>query len=237
MSKFHFTFDNIEQQYAVALEQGYQFCTCQEYVELKGKGLPEKLIVNRIDIDLSVKKARRLGDIYRRLGIKASFFIRLHAPEYNPFDFENYRVIKQLIEDGHEIGYHSEIIDQSVIWDESAADCLNRDIDVINRMFNIDIVGVASHGGITGLNNLDYWKDKTAQQHGLLYEAYDKEGFDLFDNAFYVSDSQWTHWKCYNKSELLQGDVRTFGEHLQDNHPLIYLLIHSDTYFDHNFYE
>ena len=237
-NKFKCTFENIEKQYAAALARGYSFCTCEEFVALKASGLPDKLIVNRIDIDFSAKKARRLGEIFNRLGIKGSFFVRLHAPEYNPFSFENYRVIKELIDAGHEIGYHSEIIDQSVIWQESARDCLLRDIDVLNRMFNINITGVASHGGLTGLNNLDFWRDKKASDFGLLYEAYDKEDtFNLFDTSFYISDSQWTQWKCYDHGKGCSDDNRSIEQHLADNHSLVYLLIHSDTYFDHNFYE
>jgi hypothetical protein len=237
-SKFHFTYANIEQQYQAALDQGYTFCTCEEYVALKQSGLPQKLIVNRIDIDFSAKKAERLGEIYNRLGIKGSFFVRLHAPEYNPFDFENYRVIKGLIDAGHEIGYHSEIVDVATIWDESVEQCLIRDINVLNQMFNIKIIGVASHGGLTGLNNLDFWHDKIASDYGLLYEGYDKQdSFNLFDTSFYVSDSEWTQWKCYDQGTLMAGDRRSFEEHLADKHSLIYLLIHSDTYFDKHFYE
>ena len=237
-NKFHFTFSNIKKQYQEAIKQNYKIVTCDEFFELKRTKLPPKTLVNRIDIDYSVKKAEQLGIILNALGIKGTFFIRLHAPEYNPFSFENYRIIKFLINSGHEIGYHSEIIDQSEIWDEDAVECFIRDIDIINRMFNIKIVGTASHGGMTGLNNLDFWKDKRPPDFGLLYEGYDKQPeFNLFQEAFYISDSEWTRRKCYNKGKLVEGDNRALGKHIEDNHPLIYLLIHSDTYFDKHFYE
>ena len=236
MGKFHFTFASIHSQYQKALASGYTFITCEEYVRTK-VSLAPKTIVNRIDIDLSIKKAKRLGDIYFELGIKATFFVRLHALEYNPFSFENYRIIKSLIKDGHEIGYHSEIIDQAAVWDESAAECLTKDIDVINKMYDIDITGIASHGGMTGLNNLDFWKEKKAEDFGLLYEAYDRDKFDLFHNSFYISDSEWTQWKCYDNGELCKDDRRSFADHLESDHELIYLLIHPDTYFDSHFYD
>jgi len=235
--KFHFTFANIETQYRAALEAGYEFITCLEYAERKGN-LSELTIVNRVDIDLSVKKADRLRNIYDCLGIKASFFVRLHAPEYNPFSFENYRVLKAIRDSGHEIGYHSENVDQAEIWNEDPADCLRRDLDILNCMLGIRVRGVASHGGMTGLNNLDFWRDHTATDFYLVYEAYDKsDGFNLFDESFYISDSEWTQWKCYGKGKLCQGDRRSFQEHLQDRHSLIYLLIHSDTYYERHFYE
>lgn len=234
---FHFTFANIEAQYRAALDAGYQFITCLEYAERKGS-LPDLTVVNRVDIDLSVKKADRLRDIFDRLGIKASFFVRLHATEYNPFSFENYRILKAIRDSGHEIGYHSEIVDQAAIWGEDAAECLRRDVDVLNRMLDIRIEGIASHGGMTGLNNLDFWKDRRATEFGLLYETYDKSDvFNLFDKAFYISDSEWTRWKCYVRGQLRQDDRRTPEEHFRDKHSLVYMLIHPDTYFDRHFYE
>lgn len=234
---FHFTFANIEAQYRAALDAGYQFITCLEYAERKGN-LAELTIVNRVDIDLSVKKADRLRDIFDRLGIKASFFVRLHATEYNPFSFENYRILKAIRDSGHEIGYHSEIVDQAAIWDEDPSDCLRRDLYVLNLMLNIHIKGIASHGGMTGLNNLDFWKNRLATEFDVHYEAYDSsDNFNLFNTAFYISDSEWTRWKCYNKGKLCQEDRRTFAEHLADRHALIYLLIHPDTYYDRHFYE
>lgn len=237
--KSGFTFDSIERQYREAVALGYRFLTCQQFVLEKG-GLKstDKVIVNRVDIDFAGKKTARLVDIFDRLGIKATFFLRLHAPEYNPFSFEMYRIIKHLVESGHELGYHSEVIDQAAIWEEDPSDCLLKDIDIINRMFDVKIQGVASHGGTTGLNNLDFWRDKKPGDFGLLYEGYDHQPeFNLFQEAFYVSDSEWTRWKCYDKGRLLEGNRKSLAEHARDGHPLIYLLIHPDTYFDNNFYE
>jgi len=234
-----FTFKFIESEYKKLLEAGYHFITCEEYVVKKtNASLHNKTIVNRVDIDFSIKKTEVLVDIFNQLDIKATFFLRLHAPEYNPFAFEAYRILKKLIASGHELGYHSEIVDQAAIWGEDPAACLSRDIQTMDTMFGIKIKGVASHGGSTGLNNLDFWKEKKAVDYGLLYEAYDKEPrFNLFQEAFYISDSEWTRWKCYDKGKLVAGDNRTPSEHLADNHELIHLLIHPDTYYFHHIYE
>jgi hypothetical protein len=229
--EFRSTFENLRKQYILAIEKGYEFLTCEAFF-LNKDNLQKQTIINRVDIDFSVKKAERLGAMFNELGIKATFFIRLHAPEYNPFSFENYRVFRSLIESGHEVGYHSEIIDQAAIWDEDADKNLIRDIEVINNMFGIQIAGVASHGGLTGLNNLDFWKTNKAADFGLLYEAY-----DWFDDTFYISDSG-SGWKAYEHGRLLEGDQRSFGEHIEaKDHDLIYLLLHPIKYFDRHYYE
>ncbi|MCH8903682.1 MAG: hypothetical protein IIA45_07195 [Bacteroidetes bacterium] len=237
-SSFQFTFNNIQKQFQDVLAENYKVITCAEYVEFKGSDEFSKLLINRVDIDFNMNKARRLMELFNALDIKATFFIRLHAPEYNPFSFENYKILKAILSSGHEVGYHSEIVDQAAIWEEDAAECLTRDLQAINNMLGIEIKGVASHGGMTGLNNLDFWKDRKPSEFGLLYEAYDKQPeFNLFQDSFYISDSNWTSWKCYDKGELVENNDLSLGEHAKDNHELIYSLIHSDTYFDEHFYE
>jgi len=237
--EYKFTYTNLLQEYESCLNAGYKVITCAEYVEWKkARAQKQKVLINRVDVDFSIKKVKALGAIFSKLNIRASFFIRLHAPEYNPFSFEGYRIIKQLIADGHEIGYHSEVMDESIIWNEDAVSCLKRDIDVMNRMFNIEISGVASHGGMTGNNNLDFWKNRKASDFGLLYEAYDKQPeFNLFQECRYVSDSEWTRWKAYHNGQLLKDDRRAPSLHAMDAPHVIHMLIHPDTYFENHFYE
>ena len=92
--KSDFTFSSIESQYEKALEYGYEIITCSQYVELKANNnLPKLTIVNRVDIDLSLKKADRRRLIFDKLKIKATFFVRVHAKEYNPFSFEPGEII------------------------------------------------------------------------------------------------------------------------------------------------
>lgn len=234
---YRFTWDNLKKEYLALLNAGYELMTCREYVKQKNK-LSAKTVVNRIDIDFSVKKVEVMLDIFNDLEIKGSFFVRLHAPEYNPFSFENYRIIKRIISEGHELGYHSEVIDQGKIWDEDFKNCLIRDLNVLETMFDCKIQGVASHGGNTGWNNLDFWHKNRPKDFELLYEGYDKEPeYNLFQEAFYISDSEWTRWKCYNKGIMVQGDFRSISEHLKDGHSLIYLLVHPDTYYYNHIYE
>ncbi len=233
----NFTYSYLKNQFRQIIESGYEFLRCIDYVERK-ESLPPLTLVNRIDIDLSVKKTEKIVDIFNELGIKGTFFLRLHAPEYNPLSFESYRIIRKLIDSGHELSYHSEVIDQATIWNEDPEQCLKRDIQTIQTVFGIKIHGVASHGGMTGLNNLDFWKNRKPSDFGLLYEAYDREPtFNLFHESLYISDSEWTQWKCYKNGKMVKGDMRSPAEHCLEKPPLVYLLIHPDTYYNRHFYE
>jgi hypothetical protein len=234
-----FTFAYIEDQYRAILAAGYEVLTCAEFVAREAAGILAPLtVVNRIDIDGSVPRAERLGAIFARLGIKGSFFVRLHAREYNPFDFDNYRILRGLADAGHEIGYHSEIVDQAEIWGEDAAQCLVRDLAVMEAMLGRPVTGVASHGGLTGYNNLDFWRTRAAADFGLLYEAYEETGnFALFNRSLYVTDSEYVRWKCYRNGVRAADDNRSPAEHICDKPRLLYLLIHPDTYYDRHIYE
>lgn len=234
---FAFTFSALQSFYKKALDVGYTFMTCEAYARTDNKSSLNKVIVHRVDVDDSMPKAGRLLEMFNRVGVPATFFIRQHTT-YNPFSFQNFRVLKAMRDSGHEIGHHSEVIDQARIWNEDPEKCLRRDLTLLNEALDINVVGSASHGGMTGLNNLDFWKTRKPSDFGLLYEGYDKEPtFNLFDTSFYISDSCWTYWKCYDKGVLQEGNCKTFGEHLDDGHRLIYLLVHPDTYYDDHIYE
>ena len=236
---FRFTFNNLRKEYQGILAAGYTVVTCAEYLTIKEEvSANNKILVNRVDIDISCKKAKKIALLFNELEIKGTFFVRLHADEYNPFSFENYRCLKFIRDTGHEIGYHSEVVDESAIWGEDAETCLLRDCEILGRMLGIKVKGVASHNGMTGLNNLDFWKNRSPDHFGLLYEAYDQNpSFNLFNTSFYISDSNWTYWKCYENGVQKRDDYRSPSKHIRDGHALVYLLIHSDTYYDEHFYE
>jgi len=230
---FRFTFASLEYCFQAALDRGYQVVSCLDYATRYRSGSrPPKLLINRIDVDVSVRRAERLGELFDRLGITATFFFRLHATEYNLLSFENYRIVKSLQAAGHEIGYHSEIVDQAAIWGETAEQCLRRDLSLMTTLLGSAPSGTASHGGMTGLNNLDFWKAHKAAEFGLAYEAY-----DWFNEVWYVSDSEWTRWKSYNNGVLVDGDRRSLGEILTAGPAIVNSTIHPETYFDRHFYE
>ena len=95
--------------------------------------------------------------------------------------------------------------------------------------------GTASHGDMTYFNNLNFWKNHSAKEFGLLYEAYDKK---LWDNCRYVSDSEWTKWKAYEKGKLLKNDTRSPIEHILEDKPkVLYLLTHPECWYQEYIHE
>lgn len=232
-----FSIASFQNQLSKAKSLGYSIITCRDWVEGKQTVEDQRILVLRVDIDENPLRLPTLLGVLGDLDIKCSIFLRLHG-NYNPFSFENYNIFKSAVEAGHEIGYHSEVVDQSAIWGEDESECLKRDLDVMESIFGQRVVGAASHGGRTGLNNLDFWKRNQPSDFRLLYEAYDEtDQFGLFRKALYISDSEWVRWKCYRNGILQVGDHRSVGDHLDELPPLIYLLVHPETFYQRHPYE
>ena len=87
-SNFLFTHKNLKDQFIQAATFGYRIITCRDYYNGKSTGLKGKILVTRVDVDWSAKKAKTLAEIFNQLGLDP-FFIRLYADEYNPLSFKN----------------------------------------------------------------------------------------------------------------------------------------------------
>lgn len=233
MDGCNFTFKHYEEIFAAALRLGYQTITLHEYFSgAYDATIPT--IVNRIDIDVHIGRIGRIARIFSELGIKATFFPRIHSKDYNLFTFSWFNQMKELIGLGHEIGIHSEIIDMQVICEEDPARLVHVEKKMMEDFFTIPIYGFASHGDFTGNNNLDFWKTHTPKEFGLEYEAYDES---LWNNCRYVADSEVIRWKTYKNGKLANGDNRCICQHLPDKEPLLYLLTHPESYYDKHFHE
>ena len=216
------------------LGAGYQFVTLREYFAGKVP-LNSKIVVNRIDVDVKIERLRILRPIFKRLGIRASIYPRLHADAYNFLNFGTIQLFRSLIADGHEVGLHTEMMDAQGYLGVDGSALLRTELQLIESLLSTKIFGTASHGDMTAYNNLHFWKTHTPADFGLLYEAYDSL---LWDHCRYVSDSEWTRWKSYEGGKLLGGDNRSpLDLAREDAPPLIYLLTHPESWYEHYIHE
>lgn len=228
-----FSFVEYERIFRSAVAAGYRVVTLREFFEgaLDGR---EKLLVNRIDVDVKIDRLPRLSDILGRLGIRASIYLRLHAPTYNLLSFGNLAILRELVRAGHEIGLHTELADAEGHCSIEGPALLRREIDLLETIAGTRVIGTASHGDMTGFNNLHFWKRHRPADFGLLYEAYDPR---LWANCRYVSDSEWVRWKAYNNGELIADDRRSPDEHALEGPPVLHVLTHPESWYDRYIYE
>jgi hypothetical protein len=224
-----FTWKNLQSALIRARNMGRVTMTCREAREAReGHGFPPEALVVRVDVDRSPAGAVTMAELFRAHDCRATFFFRLHAPEYDLEDRaarDRLRAVRGL---GFEIGLHCEPLVVAEVTGRSADRVLADDIDTLNGILGEPIVGAASHGDARypHINNLDFWNDHRPEAFGLLYEAYDERTFGLFQASRYVSDSELVRWKAYDCGVLREGDHRTLEEHLGDTDLPVYALVH-----------
>src|SRR3989344_179565 len=170
-----------------AIKKGYLFLTMEEWVRQKEALKEQKVIVLRHDIDHNLRLALNLARIEQSFGIRATYFIRLHAKGYHPFSLEDYKVLKEVISMGHELGLHHDC-DFATLVSEDPKEFLKRDKTVFEKMVNSPVVGISSHEPNKSAFVI---KDSEISEFGFLYQAYS----DIFLKKMkYISDSS-SRWR------------------------------------------
>jgi hypothetical protein len=239
LSPLVFTLHRLQLKLSLALDKGYCFQTISEWYTSQPKdwlGKDLKFML-RVDIDLYPEKVIPLQSLLSKLGIRATFFVRLHSPSYNPLSFASLNLIHDLVQEGHEVGLHHEAIDYKHMVSRQAGNPLLRQLSLFQSLFGFRPSGVAGHGGLTGFNNQDIFFDSTASDYDLLYEAYDASTSGIFAQSRFVSDSLWTEWKAYDNGILRTGDKRTLEKHIEETPENLYVLIHPETFYLKHPYE
>lgn len=103
----------------------------------------ERFVIMRHDVELSVPAAVRLAEIDASVGIRSTFFF-LQTSDYNPFEEEEARGIRRILDLGHDIGLH---------YDAPVLERLKVDAEVVVRaqialfeaFFDTTIFAMSSH--------------------------------------------------------------------------------------------
>lgn len=204
-----FTFSHYEFLLTEALRLGYRFSDFRSHAVVPKE---QKLILMRHDIDLSVRNALRFARIEKKYGIVATYFVRVHAHLYNPFQPDFYRMLKEIKDLGHEIGLHYEP-GFAVLFAEDAANMVLREKKIVEAIFETTVVSAAAH---LPAKSSKIITEENLADFGLKYEAYTQR----FTRDFkYLSDSNG-RWR--------EGCL---CEHL-GKHSRICVLIHPFWWFD-----
>jgi peptidoglycan/xylan/chitin deacetylase (PgdA/CDA1 family) len=228
-----FTYAGYADIFGSIRSQGYRPITMREYFGGEFES-GQRVLVSRVDVDVKIDRLPKLAEIYRALDMRATFFLRLHAPTYNLLSFQNIAIVRDLAAAGHEIGLHTELADAAGFCSIDGAALLEREIEILQTLSGARVYGTASHGDMTGYNNLDFWATHRPQQFGLLYEAYDAP---LWKHCRYVSDSEWVRWKAYENGELIAGDRRSPDVHGKEGPRVLHVLTHPESWYERYIYE
>lgn len=138
-----------------------------------------KLIVLRHDVDARPQNSLRFAQIQTKRGIKGTYYFRIVPQSYNE------KIIREIANLGHEIGYHYETMDTCTGDVDKAYDEFCRNLEKLREIAPINTISM--HGSpLSKFDNRDIWKKYDYHKLGMLGEPY----FDInFNELFYLTDT------------------------------------------------
>lgn len=157
-------------------QNGYSFQTFEEFVTSPSEG---KMIVMRHDVDELAWNALKMAKFENELGIKATYFFRIVKQSNVP------EVIKQIVELGHEVGYHYEDLALAEGDEGKAMLSFRQNLEYFRQFYPVK--SVCMHGSSTSkYDNRLIWKNHQLSDFGLVGEPY--LSID-FDKVYYLTDT------------------------------------------------
>lgn len=169
-----FTLDLYAELLDAIISSGYEAIGVQEYLE--GRCHDNSAII-RHDVDRQPRAALATGEIERARGIRATYYFR-YAPRVYKMD-----IVAKLIEMGHEIGYHYEVLDRCGGDVDAALELFEEELGEMRK--GCEIRTACMHGNPTKpWKNTQIFNGRFVESLGVLGEAYLSINFE--DVAYFT---------------------------------------------------
>ena len=184
----NFTFAHYGEILRKALDEGYAFHTFSGLLDARPQG---RVMVLRHDVDSHLQRAAEFSRIEASLGVKATYFIRAHTA-YNPFEYNNFKVLAGIMAAGHEVGLHAEMGDFAKFNPGATPEeYLSRAKKFLEACIGVPVKGVSPHRDLDyQVNSLPILEAMDFRALGFNYHSYE----DVFvKECKYVSETLSPH--------------------------------------------
>lgn len=189
-----FTIEKYRSLVLTLKETKYSLQTYNEFISDNKK----RSIVLRHDVDRSPYHSLRFAKIQKEMSIKASYYFRVASESWNE------RVILEIANLGHEVGYHYETMDTANGDVDLAWDQFRFHLDELRKL--VDVKTICMHGSPRSkFDNKDIWKKYDYRTLGILGEPY----YDInFYKVLYLTDTgrRWDGWKTSVRDKVPQQE-------------------------------
>ncbi len=170
-----FTIDKYEQLLKTALANGYQLTSYEDYV----KNNFDKVFILRHDVDKKPQNSLKIAQLQNQLGVKGTYYFRAVSTSFD----EN--IITQIVNLGHEIGYHYEDLTICKGNNEKAIRHFKKWLNKLRKFYPVKTV--CMHGSpLSKWDNRKLWNQYNYKNYGIVAEPY----FDInFNKVFYITDT------------------------------------------------
>jgi len=157
-----------------------------------------KIITLRHDVDLLPQNSLRFAKIQNELGIQSSYYFRAVPASWDE------RIIQEIENLGHEVGYHYENMDTCNGDIDKAWDDFRYNLDKLRKL--VDVKTICMHGSPRSkFDNKDIWKKYNYKSLDLIGEPY----YDVdFDKVLYLTDTgrRWDGWQTSVRDKVPQQE-------------------------------
>jgi len=156
----------------------------------------ERFIVLRHDIDFAqgVERARDMAGIEAACGATATYFIKVHCYEYNPFAYRPYVIWREIMSQGHEIGLHFEAADVGNITGEDHRGVFRREKAALEAILDRPVASAAQHGDHSIHSDPDPYRFFYRHDALALGISFHPDQPAFREGVRYLSDSN-SHWR------------------------------------------
>lgn len=181
-----FTLHTYQKLLTALQTQGFLFQTFAAYSQANMRDAPmaegtpkQKLIVLRHDVDARPQNSLRFARIQAALGIAGTYYFRMVPQSWDE------AIIKEMVELGHEVGYHYETMDTCKGNVDKAYDEFCRNLEKFRKLTPVKTISM--HGSpLSNFDNRDIWQKYDYKKLGIIAEPY----FDInFNDLYYLTDT------------------------------------------------
>lgn len=210
------------------------FLRFDEYIASIDK--PEKFCLIRHDVDRKPKAALKMAKLEQEMGIVSTYYFRAKSQTFKP------KILKEISDMGHEIGYHYESLSDTNGDIKKAVGDFKKHLHEFRSI--VPISTCSMHGRpLKPYDNRDIWKIKENHQYlknelGMIGEVY----LDIdYSDIAYINDTgrNWTSGKSNRRDKVNSNIVADFNSakdlltYLSNNpHPKICFQIHPERWTD-----
>ncbi|SES76927.1 hypothetical protein SAMN04488587_0883 [Methanococcoides vulcani] len=162
-----------------AIATTYPTITMAEYMN---KEHSVRFVLMRHDVDRMPGHALETARIEHELGIKATYYFRSIKSVFKP------EIMKQILDMGHEIGYHYETLSEANGDPEKGIELFQSHLENFNDVCKVKTI--CMHGKpLSKYDNRDLWKTYDFKDYDIVGEAYLSVGYEL--NYFSDTGRSW----------------------------------------------
>lgn len=145
-----------------AILDNYEPMSVLAFLEKKNSG---KFAIMRHDVDRNPERALKMAKLEEDLGIKSTYYFRMKESVFVP------KIIREIVDMGHEVGYHYEVLDKAKGDFEKAIEIFEDELRKFREVYNVKTI--CMHGNpLTKWVNRDIWRYYDFEKYGITGEPY-----------------------------------------------------------------